>query len=38
MVFLTATPLSCLHSSLSMAIHSDKTDTDDGGNPQGPQG
>ena len=36
MVFLTDTPLSRLHSILSMVIHSDKTDTNDGRKPQGP--
>lgn len=35
MVFFTDTPLSCLHSNLSMVIHSDKTDTNDGNKLQG---
>lgn len=38
MVFFTDTPLSCLYSVLSVAIHWDKTDTNDGREPQGPQG
>lgn len=38
MLFLTDTPLSCLHSTLSIKIHSDKRDTNDGGKPQGPHG